>query len=222
LEEGCQSEFGKCKSNAPVEDDKVEASADKEVNETPEDEEESEDDEEGQDNRYRCGEGIGKCRKGECCSQWGWCGRSDKHCLIEEGCQSEFGKCKTNVEKATTTIVKTVTKTKEQSPTVIYGKCGEGYGSCKEGYCCSKWGWCGKTDAYCSKEKGCQSEFGICSDTSVRKQVSRPKKPKYHPWQCGEGIGKCKEGYCCSKWGWCGKSSAYCNEGCQSEFGECW
>jgi hypothetical protein len=49
-------------------------------------------------------------------------------------------------------------------------------------------------------------------------------KTKYHPWQCGEGIRKCKHGYCCSKYGWCGKSGAYCSKkrGCQSDYGFCW
>lgn len=41
--------------------------------------------------------------------------------------------------------------------------------------------------------------------------------------RCGEGFGSCKEGYCCSRWGWCGKSKYYCDKilGCQSEFGHC-
>ncbi|OUM64081.1 carbohydrate-binding module family 18 protein [Piromyces sp. E2] len=40
--------------------------------------------------------------------------------------------------------------------------------------------------------------------------------------QCGKSIGKrCAPGLCCSRYGWYGKSSDYCNNGCQSEFGEC-
>ena len=34
-----------------------------------------------------------KCPSGECCSKHGWCGKSDIHCNVSEGCQSEFGKC---------------------------------------------------------------------------------------------------------------------------------
>jgi len=41
-----------------------------------------------------CGEGLPPCRKGFCCSKLGWCGNSDLHCLVEEGCQSEFGECR--------------------------------------------------------------------------------------------------------------------------------
>jgi len=39
--------------------------------------------------------------------------------------------------------------------------------------------------------------------------------------KCGIEDGKCPSGECCSKYGWCGTSDAYCNTGCQSEFGEC-
>ncbi|OUM61381.1 carbohydrate-binding module family 18 protein, partial [Piromyces sp. E2] len=40
--------------------------------------------------------------------------------------------------------------------------------------------------------------------------------------QCGKSVGKrCAPSLCCSRYGWCGKSSDYCNNGCQSEFGEC-
>jgi len=42
----------------------------------------------------RCGKGVGKCPKDECCSQYGWCGTEENHCSISKGCQSEFGKCK--------------------------------------------------------------------------------------------------------------------------------
>jgi len=41
--------------------------------------------------------------------------------------------------------------------------------------------------------------------------------------QINSKYGKCPKGECCSKYGWCGISSKYCNisEGCQSEFGTC-
>jgi len=41
----------------------------------------------------QCGNGYGKCPNGECCSKYGWCGKSNKHCAVDQGCQSEFGKC---------------------------------------------------------------------------------------------------------------------------------
>ncbi|KAL6613227.1 hypothetical protein U3516DRAFT_547965 [Neocallimastix sp. 'constans'] len=43
--------------------------------------------------------------------------------------------------------------------------------------------------------------------------------------KCGskkDGIYMCKRNYCCSKYGYCSKSSAYCDSGCQSKYGKCW
>ncbi|KAK7997467.1 hypothetical protein PG990_009940 [Apiospora arundinis] len=31
----------------------------------------------------------------------------------------------------------------------------------------------------------------------------------------------CKEGYCCSKWGYCGVTDEYCGSGCNAEYGQC-
>ena len=41
--------------------------------------------------------------------------------------------------------------------------------------------------------------------------------------RCGPGIGVCKSGECCSRYGWCGTTEKYCSveRGCQSEFGDC-
>jgi len=39
--------------------------------------------------------------------------------------------------------------------------------------------------------------------------------------KCGEKYGHCREGLCCSKYGYCGNTEDYCGKGCQSEFGEC-
>eukprot|EP00833_Pecoramyces_ruminatium_P002096 jgi/Orpsp1_1/1176128/evm.model.c7180000056512.1 len=37
--------------------------------------------------------------------------------------------------------------------------------------------------------------------------------------QCGKDNGlSCKPGYCCSKYGYCGTSSKYCDEGCQPKY----
>jgi len=46
----------------------------------------------------KCGKGIGKCFSGYCCSKYGWCGKTDDHCDISKGCQSEFGDCKTTTK----------------------------------------------------------------------------------------------------------------------------
>lgn len=42
----------------------------------------------------RCGEEYGNCDSGECCSKYGYCGRSDDHCLVSKGCQSKYSTCK--------------------------------------------------------------------------------------------------------------------------------
>ncbi|OUM57139.1 carbohydrate-binding module family 18 protein [Piromyces sp. E2] len=40
----------------------------------------------------QCGEGIGRCAPGSCCSQYGWCGNTSQHCGV--GCQPRFGICR--------------------------------------------------------------------------------------------------------------------------------
>ncbi|OUM58955.1 carbohydrate-binding module family 18 protein [Piromyces sp. E2] len=42
----------------------------------------------------RCGPGYGHCDGNDCCSKYNWCGTSNEHCLISNGCQSEFGACR--------------------------------------------------------------------------------------------------------------------------------
>jgi hypothetical protein len=199
----------------------------------------------------RCGKGIAVCREGFCCSKLGWCGNSEYHCKIEEGCQSEFGICDNTPidvsvptddidDEEPTEFVSDIPDEKDVD--IIEGKCGVGYGSCGEGYCCSRFGWCGKTDEYCNISKGCQFEFGICnSDGSIvddndsdDEELPVPKDedneksedeglPVSKDGRCGEGIAICKEGYCCSKGGWCGKSDDHCsfNRGCQVAYGLC-
>jgi len=154
------------------------------------------------DTNGRCGKGIGSCENGECCSKYGWCGKTDKHCKVEEGCQSEFGKCSS--------------KTNDTN-----GRCGKSIGSCENGECCSKYGWCGKTDKHCKVEEGCQSEFGKCNPTVTKTTTITSEETPVG--KCGKGYGSCKKGECCSKYGWCGKTNAYCeiNRGCQPEFGDC-
>ena len=99
--------------------------------------------------KERCGEGIGPCKNGECCSKKGWCGKTEKHCNIKEGCQTKFGMCQFK-SKATETL--------------SLKKCGKNVGSCEEGFCCSKLGLCVKNsdNNNCDTSKGCQPEFGEC------------------------------------------------------------
>jgi len=137
----------------------------------------------------RCGRGIGYCKKGECCSKYGWCGKTDKHCMVEEGCQSEFGKCKSKIIPITTTMTKTKSSTQTLSKKISDWKCGKGYGSCKKGYCCSKYGWCGKTNDYCGNR--CQSEFGECNRKDNKNSYNKKFKETSLDWKCGKKYGSC-------------------------------
>ncbi|OUM57545.1 carbohydrate-binding module family 18 protein [Piromyces sp. E2] len=184
----------------------------------------------------RCGEGIAICREGFCCSKLGWCGNSDLHCKIEEGCQVQFGMCRgvSVVEEKPTEGPTEPVVSEDEEPTetiinddkgdefdedsedddVIAGKCGIGYGSCKEGYCCSKYGWCGKSEAYCDLNLGCQSEFGICdNDKTVFDEEDSEDDKEDIPSSDELPI---------SKDGKCGEGIAVCGEGyCCSKFGWC-
>jgi len=40
-------------------------------------------------------------------------------------------------------------------------------------------------------------------------------------YQCGPNFGMCPKNLCCSKYGWCGQTSEYCDNGCQEEYGNC-
>jgi len=180
----------------------------------------------------RCGEEFGRCRKGYCCSKYGWCGKSSSYCDVEKGCQSEFGKCN-SPQTAINEANDSNDKEKEKISYKISDndRCGEKFGRCRDDYCCSKYGWCGKTGDYCNIEEGCQSEFGKCNpaspgvtDTNESDDEDIPAAIKISTnYRCGEKYGKCRDGYCCSRYGWCGKSEKHCKteEGCQSEFGIC-
>jgi len=111
----------------------------------------------------RCGPNYGACRRSdECCSMYGYCGKSSKYC--KEGYQSEFGHCSSSyntTKKKTTKKTTTTKKTKKISTSFVSGRCGSKYGKCsKSNECCSKYGYCGKSSDYC--DNGCQPAYGIC------------------------------------------------------------
>ncbi|ORX75608.1 subtilisin-like protein [Anaeromyces robustus] len=137
-------------------------------------------------NTGKCGSANGNlsCAPGYCCSKYGYCGNTEKHCLASQGCQSKFGECTNDKTTSTTTTktktttttkttkttstkttktstTKTTTTTTKKPTTTNTGKCGKEYGSCASGYCCSKYGYCGKSSEHC--DTGCQKEFGKCS-----------------------------------------------------------
>jgi len=144
---------------------------------------------------FTCGSEKYKCPKGYCCSNYGYCGKTDDYCNASNGCQIKYGDCYSSKNY-----------------------CGEGLGRCMDGFCCSKYGHCGTTDEHCSVSNGCQSEFGICKNQQQKQKSSTSSSS-----QCGYGIGICPSGYCCSKYGYCGKTDEYCSSsnGCQVSYGIC-
>jgi len=144
----------------------------------------------------RCGPEYGKCAKaGECCSQYGYCGTTDTHCVTD--CQAMYGVCEdSNIEVS-----------------ISSERCGYQYGKCPGANdCCSKYDYCGTTDTYCGT--GCQNKYGICKDTAIPVSTVSGR--------CGPGYGKCtKDNQCCSKYNYCGTSTDHCGTGCQPQYGLC-
>ncbi|KAF2746692.1 carbohydrate-binding module family 18 protein, partial [Sporormia fimetaria CBS 119925] len=131
---------------------------------------------------------------GNCCSQYGYCGRTSAYCGT--GCQKRF---------APTTKIST------------NGKCGPGVtclGS-KFGYCCSEYGYCGRTKEYCNS--GCQKAFGSCTQLSAGDISTNARCGGTDGYTCLGSV----FGDCCSQYGYCGSSTPYCGTGCQPGFGEC-
>ncbi|ORX80363.1 L domain-like protein [Anaeromyces robustus] len=219
INEGCQPEYGICSENNTTSKttSKISTTTDKP---TP-----------SNTNKSYCGKVYGNCPKGYCCSKYGWCGKSSKYCSIDEGCQPEYGICSENntTSKTTSKISTTIDKPTPSNTNKSY--CGKVYGNCPKGYCCSKYGWCGKSSKYCSINEGCQPEYGICSENNTTSKTTskistttdKSKPSDTNKSYCGKVYGNCPKGYCCSKYGWCGKSSKYCSidEGCQPEYGIC-
>jgi len=104
----------------------------------------------------RCGPDFGKCREGQCCSKYGWCGSTNKHCDVVEGCQKTFGICTGNEDESNNNEGENT-----DLPLTTTGKCSATDGRCPSGQCCSRYGWCGKGEKYCGS--GCQKEFGGCN-----------------------------------------------------------
>ncbi|RDI83503.1 hypothetical protein Vi05172_g6437 [Venturia inaequalis] len=90
----------------------------------------------------RCGKDFDDavCQQGQCCSARGWCGTSDNHCKVENGCQ---GSCKPSGVGAN--------RCGTQAGGRVCDPAGE------FGDCCSKNGFCGTSHAHCDKNQGCQS-----------------------------------------------------------------
>jgi hypothetical protein len=102
-----------------------------------------------------CGNEIGSCAAGYCCSKYGYCGTTDDYCNVNNGCQASFG------AQCVTIPLKTPCGIESEN----------GNKSCAalfpgQGYCCSKYGYCGSTFDYCDISAGCQGgAFGAsCKD----------------------------------------------------------
>jgi hypothetical protein len=116
---------------------------------------------------------------GGCCSEYGYCGSTDGHCLKANGCQNG---CKDGDAAATTPSPVTNTRppststsgepvlgkpTTPSNPNGIPttdGSCGAKFGNTvcgdwAQGSCCSMYGYCGNTTSHCGE--GCQS--GPCN-----------------------------------------------------------
>ncbi|KAF1809892.1 glyoxal oxidase [Eremomyces bilateralis CBS 781.70] len=145
---------------------------------------------------------------GPCCSQHGWCGKTDVHCAASQGCQAEFGVCasvttssiitstkaaKPNSETARVSSgepvigIPTSSAPRQPQTTVITedGSCGIQHdhtecGDWSNGACCSMYGFCGNTIAHCGD--GCQS--GPCLNEAV------PKAPGPSPAPANANPGK--------------------------------
>ncbi|KAI5852558.1 glyoxal oxidase N-terminus-domain-containing protein [Morchella snyderi] len=114
---------------------------------------------------------------GTCCSQYGYCGATDSHCLPANGCQSG---CTGTTPVTPVTPVESSTTTGEPvlgsptpsavpvGPPSTDGTCGHSNTpayTCTGfslGECCSMYGFCGNTDTHCGD--GCQSDSSIGTD----------------------------------------------------------
>lgn len=67
--------------------------------------------------------------------------------------------------------------------------------------CCSTYGWCGSTDAYCLTSKGCQGQFGTCTqDGNPPMDTGDGDDGESGNDQCGPANGNavCAVNECCS------------------------
>ncbi|UKZ51156.1 hypothetical protein TrVGV298_004912 [Trichoderma virens] len=102
----------------------------------------------------RCGGEWGTTCKGslfgDCCSFYGYCGRSDKHCGT--GCDHNFGDCPL------------LGDTKFSIQNTTNGLCGHAFEATCLHYgdksCCSQYGYCGNSVDHCGT--GCQDGYGHC------------------------------------------------------------
>ncbi|EGF83853.1 hypothetical protein BATDEDRAFT_33949 [Batrachochytrium dendrobatidis JAM81] len=100
------------------------------------------------------------------------------------------------------------------------GRCGKKLGTtCPGNSCCSQNNMCGHSDSDCGD--GCQIGYGLCSE--IRSSITLSSKVTIYDGQCGPEFKiKCFKNRCCSKKGYCGLGSYYCQAGCKKGYGDCW
>lgn len=100
----------------------------------------------------QCGGSTGYTCKGSsfgnCCSYYGYCGKSDSYCGT--GCDTNFGECNPTSDGVSNTT---------------NGLCGSQFRATCANFgtktCCSQYGFCGDSSTHCGT--GCQKGFGTCN-----------------------------------------------------------
>ncbi|ORX41880.1 hypothetical protein BCR36DRAFT_363451 [Piromyces finnis] len=176
----------------------------------------------------RCGPKYGKCSKStDCCSSKGYCGTTNAYCGA--GCQVGYGLSKTTSTKKTTTTTKKTTTTKAKTTstkktttttkktTTTKAKTT----STKKTTTTTK-----KTTTTKAKTTSTKKTTTTTKKTTKKTTTSSKKtttiKVSTVTSRCGPSYGRCaNSNLCCSKYGYCGKTSAYCDTGCQPAYGLC-
>ncbi|KAG4087662.1 hypothetical protein H8356DRAFT_1433444 [Neocallimastix lanati (nom. inval.)] len=158
----------------------------------------------------RCGQVNGlACPTGYCCSQFGFCGKTESYC--GKGCQSEFGICNgttSSVADATTTTT-TGKKYRTVVIPVVVTKVKHHH------------------HHHHNKSTIISSTSNFATTTTTTTTAIADIKPTNDNVStddtCGPLRGNkiCPEGKCCSEYGYCGDTDEYCGKGCLSEFGRC-
>jgi len=163
-----------------------------------------------------CGPGYGSCGNGKCCSPYGYCGTTTRHCGT--GCQANYGLCNSSGSSSGS-------GSGSSSGTVpismVEDRCGPEYGACADpNACCSEHGWCDTTSKHCGT--GCQPKYGKCNSSGTSSGSTETVPVSTVKDRCGPDYGACANpNACCSKYGWCDTTSEYCGTGCQPKYGLC-
>ncbi|KAF2747458.1 carbohydrate-binding module family 18 [Sporormia fimetaria CBS 119925] len=196
----------------------------------------------------RCGKDFGgaTCAAngpfGGCCSEYGYCGNTDGHCLPANKCQNGC----TGGNNTPTPTNPPPTGGAAPRPD---GRCGKDFGgaTCAAngpfGGCCSEYGYCGNTDGHCLPANKCQNGCTGGDPTNPTEPEEIPEgeegkepvlgapddiPPNTLPegevtkdGTCGARFenticGDWEQGPCCSMYGYCGSATSHCGLGCQS------